>query len=113
MLSASWCLANSANPLNVGLLALIGALLVFSLPDPPDLPARFAPFEVISQRALTNLKARIYAESNLYSRRKARNTLQFFVECVRNGLQCLVLAIGFVALLRLARLPAQALRSSP
>lgn len=86
---------------------------LFSLPDPPNLPARFdAPFEVIRQRALSNLKARIYAESNLYSRRKARNTLQFFIECVRNGLQCLVLAIGFAAIVRLARLPARALRSS-
>ena len=209
VLSASWYLTNSANLLNVGLLALIGALLVSisqllepadkaitraagrlraiattlvvlyllllplqivlgqrvvkgsdreilasvdrltglvkgieatqseealraylsSLPDPPTLPARFdAPFEVVKTRALTNLKARIYAESNLYARRNSRNTLQFFIECIRNGLQCLVLAIGFAAivrltaakgvnplnaaLLRLARLPARALRSS-
>ena len=39
------------------------------------MPARFdAPFEVIRQRALTNLKGRIYAESNLYTRRNSRNS---------------------------------------
>ena len=66
------------------------------------LPARFdAPFEVIKKRALTNLKARIYAENHLYARRNSRNSLQFFVECIRSALQCLVLAIGFAAIVRL------------
>lgn len=73
--------------------------LVMNLPTQPPLPERFdAPFPVIKERALINLRAGINRLENELQAQNNRNNQLFIAESIRNGVQALLLSLGFVSL---------------
>ena len=73
--------------------------LAMSLPTQPQLPDHFdAPFAVIKERALVNLRAGMNRVENDLQTQSKTNTQVFIAESIRNGLQALFLSLGFLSL---------------
>jgi hypothetical protein len=69
---------------------------VGSLPNPPQLPARFdAPFAVIRQRAVENLQVQINTGITLQKQQQSERLQLFLKEALRNTIQAILMAAGF------------------
>lgn len=74
-----------------------------SLPNPPTLSPKFeAPFPVIKQRIIDNVKSRINFASNNADRENSRATQTFLLEAIRNTSQAILMAVAFSILANLS-----------
>lgn len=74
-----------------------------SLPNPPILSPKFeAPFPVIKQRIIDNVKSRINFASNNADRENSRATQTFLLEAIRNTSQAILMAVAFSILANLS-----------
>jgi hypothetical protein len=76
---------------------------VASLPNPPELPAKFdAPFAVIKQRAIDNIQSQINAGTNNIEIQKSQGLQLFLKESIRNTAQAILMAAAFSAIANLS-----------
>jgi hypothetical protein len=74
-----------------------------SLPNPPTLPSKFdAPFPVIKQRVIDNIKSQINLVTNNADRQKSQALQTFLKDSVRNTAQAILMATAFSILANLS-----------
>jgi hypothetical protein len=87
-------------------------IFLASIPEGPTLPDKFnQPYEVIKERVLVNLQAKVNRALNDIEEQKRNMTQSFIVECLRNSIQSILMFLGLRRILAYAaRLKLSSLR---